>query len=505
MYLRAPIYWLMLSVWLSGCVVNQPREDLPHSPNHAAIGAWVEGDLVPYLVEQLGRHPRFKGEPVLLVAMDGDNVEPSIDRLRDEIRVKLFDSLLSVAEVNVAWRPTVRPWRHHRSLAELRCGNSGDIHYYIGLDTRTGMDGNTHLSIRALDVREGQWVSGFGRQWQGGLTAGEQRALEDNQPDETLRGLRPLPFSSAQADLTAAYLARNLSCLLQQRPMDRVVVYVERTEQQDHFFQTVMNLVGNYLSQFREVHITDNRAAANVVLAGEVHAIHTDLYQVWTVARLSDGGEHLSGADTAAYVRLKTRSPLAATTPPEPPPVRLTPAPPSSVAIIHDFFSIAPLSQAFCRSRAPWAFGARQVGGNGHLATGGCLGLELELAKDAWVFLVHENRRGELTELWPGGCGDTSLRGARMEAGLGIQLPQATSGTEAVIELNDGPSEERFIALATRNRQAAAQLRVLTRGLPGICRDEPESNVATGLEQFTAVGDYFPGDLEVREIFVRHE
>ncbi len=42
MYLRAPIYWLMLSVWLSGCVVNQPREDLPHSPNHAAIGAWVE-------------------------------------------------------------------------------------------------------------------------------------------------------------------------------------------------------------------------------------------------------------------------------------------------------------------------------------------------------------------------------------------------------------------------------------------------------------------------------
>ena len=77
----------------------------------------------------------------------------------------------------------------------------------MGIDI--GRSGNEvfRVSVRALDVQAGEWVSGFGKHWVGPLSADERLALAESRTDESLRGLRVLPFGSGQSDLAAAYLA----------------------------------------------------------------------------------------------------------------------------------------------------------------------------------------------------------------------------------------------------------------------------------------------------------
>ncbi len=147
---RLPTALLLLATLLSGCVTAPTRGQQTPSD----LNDWVEQALNPYLAEQLGRHPKFKGQPFLLVAMKGDEVEADIDRLRDEVRVRVFDHLLNVPGVNAAWRPAVRPWRHHRTLAELQCNEADSVRYYIGIESHEGMDGDTRIAVRALDAKE---------------------------------------------------------------------------------------------------------------------------------------------------------------------------------------------------------------------------------------------------------------------------------------------------------------------------------------------------------------
>ena len=67
---------LCIYMGLSACSHNDmvrhkdPRSDLP------SLDIWLDDTLIPYLVMQLGRHPRFKGQPVLLVRMQDDQITP---------------------------------------------------------------------------------------------------------------------------------------------------------------------------------------------------------------------------------------------------------------------------------------------------------------------------------------------------------------------------------------------------------------------------------------------
>ncbi len=216
-------------------------------------------------------------------------------------------------------------------------------------------------------------------------------ASAQRQPDEYLRGLRPLPFDDTQVDLTAAYLARNLSCLLQKRSLQRVVVYLQPGTDQPPFFATALELVGNYLSQFREVRITDDPTLANVTLKGDVHHLHGERYQLWLNAVLESTGERLAGTDTTAYINLpperRQQQPIVPEQPIDSMPVRL----------IHSFSLMAPVSQALCRSRHPWAMGARQLQEGEEMTAGDCLGVELEMAQDGWLFLLHTDSHGDMT------------------------------------------------------------------------------------------------------------
>ena len=296
-----PLLVTLAALLSAGCAPQPTRE----APGEASsLQRWLDAELAPYLAEHLGQHPRFKGESMILVSLDGADIQPEIDGLTRSLRDQLMDRLLADAAVTLPWQPQQPPAQHHRRLDRVQCTRIRDANYYIGIEISRTATAQYRVSVRALDVRAGEWVSGFGKRWSGSLTPSELRALQERRSDESLRGLRVLPFSSDHPDLAASYLANNLSCLLLQQDEEDLVIYVESLQSDQPGLRTLLSLVGNNLSRYHEVRVTDAKQEANFVLRGEAHEVQPGLYQVWVVLHPKNSGEHLVGMDTDTYVRV---------------------------------------------------------------------------------------------------------------------------------------------------------------------------------------------------------
>ena len=296
---RLTLFAIMVLLLMAGCSHDPLR---PHGSS-SSLQDWVDTELAPYVAQQLGQHPRFKSEPVIIVRLDGDDIQPDIDGLTRSIRDQVMDSLLKTPGVHVPWQPQQQQAQHHRRLDQMQCGRLRDASYFIGIEIVRTANEQFRVAVRALDVQAGAWVSGFTHHWSGSLTASELRALQVRRTDESLRGLRVLPFSAGQPDLAATYLANNLSCLLRQRDVDDLRIKVETRPSDTPQLRTLLGLIGNNLSRYREVQVTDNGRQANFVLRGETHMIQADLHQVWVILHPVDSGVHLAGMDTATYIR----------------------------------------------------------------------------------------------------------------------------------------------------------------------------------------------------------
>lgn len=470
-----PVYALCLCMWVSACIGSPARRDVDPWTGERSLDIWLEKTLIPYLSQQLGHHPRFKGQRVLLVRMKGDNVQARIDDLTSQIREKIIDTLLKEPGLDLAWRPAIRPLNHHQSLEDVSCVDHRKIHYYIGIDSGlTKVERNLYVKVRSLNLAEKKWVSGFGRSWQGQSTLAQLAALNREHPDDYLRGLRPLPFSGRQPDILAAYLAHNLSCLLRQGEADDLVVYVENASAiTPSFFQTTLDLVGKYLARFREVQVTDDPNQANVTVVTEIHCIHQNLYQVWVSARHRQGEKYLPGAETEAYVLVDSQkpAPVISTRPGRPPepaiPLQRAKIVPS---LISSFDLLTPLNQAFCETDTPWINGERLLESHEHLPSGGCLALEMSLSAPAYVFLVGQNADGDLTHMFPSDCPALRKIDALLLPGKLFQFPPISDPEAGLLKLDESPGMERIYAIAITTPELANRFADRLGEIPGLCR-----------------------------------
>ena len=419
---------IVLSV--TGCV-NSPVRPVPETASQSPLQQWTEEELAPYLAQQFTRHPRFKGEPVVLVRLQGPDISPEIDNLTRGLRDQIRDALLSTPGIRLPWQPQRRQEQHHRRPQGVHCRQGPDADHFIGIEIGPTANDQFRVSVRALDVRAGEWVSGFGKSWVGPLTASELLALGESRADESLRGLRVLPFDSGQSDLAAAYLANNLSCLLRQQAEADLLLYVEPNQTDKKGVDTLLKLVGNNLSRYREVRVTDKREEANLLLRGEAHEVQPGLYQVWTVLRSKRSGEHLTGVDTAAYLRL-----------------------PANVAPAHN--ARVPKS---ARSRRPAQPRLDLLGPrHGRWSTDACRGrteeacrtlqLSVEKADQVFVFALDANH---LTRVYPGACRhriEPVEAGTAGHAYLFPETPVASDrGTVYAIAVNEPQLKTRFAQL----------------------------------------------------------
>ena len=297
---------LLLVIVLSACATTNPGASGTSGGN---LTRWVEDEGAVYISEQLATDPRFTGARIQLVHMDDDQITADVDQLSSEVRRQLQDTVLRTRGVNLMTRPTVLPWRAQRTLAEVDCGIIDPITHVVGIDMRNTLSGDYRLSIKAVDMSTNQLVSGFEKSWAGNLNSAQQAALQQDEMDITLRGLRPLPFDLEQPDLTASYLAQNLSCLLRQGTSSRMRIYIEPLEYGTHpFFETVNTLMGRYMNQYREVDLVSDISQANAVVNSETVKLTTDLWQTWVGVAFTEDGLQVSGADTPAYVSLDPTS-----------------------------------------------------------------------------------------------------------------------------------------------------------------------------------------------------
>ena len=470
-----PLAVIFAFLVFSACAGNQVKRGADLQIDELSLDKWLEDTLIPYLTQQFGQHPRFKGQPILLVPMHGDNVQPHIDELTDHIREKIVDSLVREPGLDLYWRPATAPHKHHQSLADISCGDYRQIHYYIGIDCRlTNVEQNLYVKVRALNLAEHKWVSGFGQSWKGKPTPEQLAALKREHTDEYQRGLRPLPFSYRQPDLLAVYLAHNLSCLLRQGEADDLVVHVEDTSANTpDFFQTTLKLVGKYLARFREVEVTDDPSQANVIVITAIHSIHKNMYQIWVSARDRRGKKYLPGAETEAYVLIEShKQPMMADIHKErshesAPIVKQEERP---LALISSFDLITPDSQEVCATDTPWRAGSRRINTHEHLPTGGCLAVELRLSSPAYIFLVGQDATGDLTRMFPSNCPDFQTIDAFIQSEKLFQFPPFFDPGARVLELEGKPGMERVYAIAITAPDLANRFGYQLDELQGLCQ-----------------------------------
>jgi hypothetical protein len=447
-----------------GCVQHSTR---PIPGEDTSLQRWLDAELAPYLTEQLGQHPRFKGEPVMLVSLDGPDIQPDIDGLTRSLRDQLMDSLLSEANVRLPWQPQQQA-QHHRRLEQVNCTRIRDANYYIGIEITRSATTRYRVAVRALDVRAGEWVSGFGNSWSGSLTAVELRALQERRSDESLRGLRVLPFSSGHPDLAARYLANNLSCLLRQQDEENLVIYVQSLQSDQPGLRTLLDLIGNNLSRYREVRVTDRKQEANFLLRGDAHEIQAGLYQVWVMLYPKNSGEHLPGMDTATYVRLQPDGSA-----PDPRRVATT------------LRSEKPAIAALQLVRRHSVDGDRESCTNqqGHTfgAAAGCPMLELSVARADQVFVFVHGTRDGISRLSPGNCAAGNAAALDSAATRSYRFPTP--------RFSDADWTTVY-AIAVSGSELAQQFTALLQRLPDACGS------STGMRSDNGDTDQWLGRLD---------
>ena len=289
------------------------------------LDRWFDRELVPFVTAQLVEHPRFKGEPVMFVVFE-DNVPASVsNELALSLRDRLLDAALNTPGVSVGRRQggtTATP-----AAQPVDCTRD-DVHYYIGISVSRRIDGLYGVSVRALDLEDRNWVSGFGKAWQGALSTIQQRAMRQTQADATFRGARDVPFNGDESDLLAAHLAHELSCALLRETSGRYIVASNRGDEPGDNLVATVELVSNNLAAHDALELTGDEEKINATLSGKAHQIDGALYQYWLTVTPTDPGNELSTLSTSAYVllpgyRLADERPPSQPLADEPPPPRL--------------------------------------------------------------------------------------------------------------------------------------------------------------------------------------
>jgi hypothetical protein len=516
---------IVFLIWLgiAACAGHPQSHAIDPVAGQSSLDFWLEESLIPYLLQQLVQHPRFKGQPVLLVHMQGENILPRIDDLTKQIRHKIHDALLKKSGLNLAWRPAIQPWQHHQSLEDITCDDYNTVRYYIGIDTGLSqVQRKLYVKVRALNLSENKWVSGFGKSWTGTPSRDQLDALAREHPADYLRGLRPLPFSDRQPDMLAAYLARNLSCLLRQGETDDLVVHVAPpAPNTPAMIKTALDLVGKYLTRFREVEVTDDPNQANVTVASAVHSIDQDLHQVWISARQRQGDIYLPGAEAEAYVMMKSRKEphIAGLNQVKPSGPR---APFQNIAmesgIIGSFDLLAPLNHKFCATEKPWRSGIQHIDPHESLLTGSCVAVEMKVTTPAYVFLVGQDATGELTRLLPSNCPALTNRVARLQPGELFQFPSLSDPQAGVLELDGTPGTERIYAIAVTTPELADRFADRIAAFRSLCRPgrkfpdrlpanrlpHPQDRIQRWQNYLKQLAMANSGQLEWREFSFRH-
>jgi hypothetical protein len=264
------------------------------------LDKWLDREAIPHVRQQLLVHPRFKGETVMFVVMRDNLPAPQTNSLAISLRDRLLDAAVNTPGVVVGWQQGRAPAAGGGAVDCAR----GEVHYYIGVELGQELDSTYSVTVRALDVEDRSWVTGFGMRWQGSLGTIQRQAMRQSRVDTTFRGSRDVPFTLAETDLLAAHLAQELSCALGKGLTGEYVLSTEAAGNAAPDLEAMPVLVGNNLAGRGTAEIAPSPAQGNALLLGMLHRVDGPLHQYWLTVMPHAGAADLSTLSASAYVLL---------------------------------------------------------------------------------------------------------------------------------------------------------------------------------------------------------
>ena len=428
------------------------------------LDRWIDKDLIPHVQKQLLNHPRFKGETVMFVVLRDNLPAPVSNALAISLRDRLLDAAVNTPGVSVGWqqgRSSKLP-----SSQAIDCTRD-EVHYYIGIELAQELDGSYTVSVRALDLEDRNWVTGFGKSWQGQLGTIQRQAIRQRRIDTTFQGSRDVPFSLAQTDLLAAHLAHELSCSLLQQAAGEYVVATNTSTAPARDLQATLELVGNNLANHNAIELAASDDQVNAMLRGKAHQIDGPLYQYWLTVTPA-GDNELSALSSSAYILLpgvvadndgapdpRPEAPAAAaTTPAKPVPMKVSVSIPNGgeEALLGPLSISSPANRADC--------GARNHAASIVYAPRGrlCSLLQAEPQSDAIVFFLEHQAQYGLVRLGGTECRErTVARIASSGRPMRFPIPHTTAGNGSTetLEWRVEPDIDTYYAVALTDARAA--------------------------------------------------
>jgi len=452
------------------------------------LDTWLGKHLTPYVSEQLTTHPRFKGELVRFVVFKNGNPAPTSDELAVLLRNKLADAVIDVPGVRVGWPYVSR--NEAKDQTTIDCSKDA-VHYYIGLEVSEEKNGQYKVDLRALDLEDRSWVTGFAKSWQGSLSRSEQHAYHRTATDQSFRGQRSAPFSDDQPDLLAAYLAHDLGCSLLRQVSGEYRVTLESDESDETEAVGVdgmVELVSNNLAAYRALQVTDQAEAANATLKGKAHQVNGDLYQYWITVEPTDTSSELEKVSASAYIHLPRLYAAQKQAPSHPdhskqsvPTYRADSYSYGHASLVAqsdaDFLSsirIVELRSAQACSKGSVSF-QRQIqrGSSLHDWFDDCFAMQVRSNDDAVVFILNHQLNHGLVRLSGRDCSQrTDARIARANEPMQYALPLLSLTRDASSPVADWPANpdaDVYYAIAVSNSRAARALSAQIEQLPRRC------------------------------------
>jgi len=416
------------------------------------LDRWVDRDLIPYVSQQLIVHPRFKNETVMFVVLHDNAPASASNALALSIRDRLLAAAVATPGIEIGWQHGRNGMSPDSSPQE--CAQD-DVHYYIGVELDQKLDSSYSVSVRALDLEDRNWVTGFGRHWQGQLSTSQRQAMRQSRVDETFLGGRDVPFTLAQTDLLAAHLAHKLSCeLLRGVEQD----YIVATDSYGHPVTTLaatVELVGNNLVSRQALRLAPDETGANVVMSGKAHRIDGDLYQYWVTLTPVGGNDNVSALGASAYIVLPATPdvdlpqggtatpPVVAASDTTSPTVPVTIPNAGKEAFLSALRIAPPRSLADCSRRS-------------------CSLLQAEARADSIVFfLEHQANHGLVRLAGPECRGRTSAHIARRGELLSFPIARTTTSPQNWNPVDDwqlAPGIDTYYAVAITDARLARRL-----------------------------------------------
>lgn len=430
---------------------------------------WIDSDLIPYVRQQLLSHPRFKNETVMFVVMRDNAPASSSDALALSLRDRLLAAAVATAGVSIGWQQG----RNGADLASQPNDCTRDaVHYYIGLELTQQLDSRYSVSVRALDLEDLNWVTGFGKQWHGRLSTIQRQAMRQHLVDETFLGARDVPFTLAQTDLLAAQLAHELSCILGKQVSDDYVVVANVGAPTAPGLEGTLELIGNNLANRDALTLTTDAKNTNAVLSGKAHRIDGVLHQYWLTVTPQDNADKLIALSASAYILLPDADPV------------------ESSSLARDVFT-----QAATRSARPTTVSIPNAGNDAFIGPlriaaptsssechRPCSLLRMRANVNSIVFFLQHQANHGLVRLSGNECRQrTAARIARGGEALSFPIAKTTTASRNWSEIYDwplAPELDTYYAVVVTDAQVARRIANLFDSLPLRC----SSSMRPGLD-----------------------